>query len=227
MEWLFRGDYAQAPLSVPLVLLSLLLAFLTGQAIAWTYMVTHWGLSYSRTFVNALVFIPIITSAVMMVLSNNLIVAFGMMAVFAIVRFRNILRDTLDTAYILCCLVLGMACGTQRYPLAVVICVVIICLALYLHWTAFGSRHRYDAILSFQWQGNEKEFKHVEQILWKYAKKYKCATQRVDHLTGHIDYSFRLLMRDPSRITDLVGELKILEGISRISCMQAEDESEL
>jgi len=43
------------------------------------------------------------------VLVNNLVTAFGMMAVFAIVRFRNILRDTLDTTYILISLVIGMA----------------------------------------------------------------------------------------------------------------------
>jgi len=48
-----------------------------------------------------------------------------MMAVFAIVRFRNILRDTLDTSYILSCLVVGMACGTQRFPVAIVVVLLV------------------------------------------------------------------------------------------------------
>ncbi|MCD8481426.1 MAG: hypothetical protein LR015_01340 [Verrucomicrobia bacterium] len=56
----------------------------------------------------------------MMVLSNNLVTAFSLMALFAIVRFRNILRDTLDTCYILGCITLGMACGTGRYGTALV-----------------------------------------------------------------------------------------------------------
>lgn len=227
MEWFIRSDYAQAPLSPTLVILSLLLAFLTGQAIAWTYMATHWGLSYSRTFVNSLVFIPVITSAVMMVLANNLVTAFGMMAVFAIVRFRNILRDTLDTAYILSCLVMGMACGTRRYPVAVLVCVMIIAMALYLHWTAFGSRHRYDTILNFRWQGSESQFEAVQRTIWRYARRSKCATQRFDQLSGTVDYSYRLLMRDPARVQELVQELRQLAGVTHVSCVQAEDESEL
>ena len=93
----FRGDFAAVPTNVPAMVLSLLLAFAGGHVIAWVYMFTHTGLSYSRSFVNSLVVMPVVVAMVMTVLSNNLVTAFGLMAVFAIVRFRNILRDTLDT----------------------------------------------------------------------------------------------------------------------------------
>ena len=118
MRLFFQGDYSLLPPNWPAVLLALLLAFACGHIIAWVYMFTHSGLSYSRSFVNALIIMPTIVALVMMVLSNNLITAFGMMAVFAIVRFRNILRDTLDTSYVLAVLVIGMAAGTQNLILA-------------------------------------------------------------------------------------------------------------
>lgn len=100
-DWLINGDYAAAPLNIPAMLLGLMLAFLAGQLMAWVYMGTHAGLSYSRSFVTSLVIIPVLVALVMAVLSNNLVTAFGLMAVFAIVRFRNVLRDTMDTAYVL------------------------------------------------------------------------------------------------------------------------------
>ncbi|HYV28636.1 MAG TPA: hypothetical protein VFA77_13955, partial [Candidatus Eisenbacteria bacterium] len=84
----FRSDNAAVPINVPAMVLGLLLAFLGGHVIAWVYMFTHTGLSYSRSFVNSLVVIPIVVALVMMVLSNSLVTAFGLMAVFAIVRFR-------------------------------------------------------------------------------------------------------------------------------------------
>src|ERR1700745_2107818 len=117
-NWMLRGDYALVPVHLPTLLLVLLLAMLCGQAIAWVYMLTHSGLSYSRSFVNSLVVMPILVALVMQVLNNNLVTAFGLMAVFAIVRFRNILRDTLDTTYVLSVIVLGMACGTQKFTTA-------------------------------------------------------------------------------------------------------------
>ena len=49
----------------------------------------------------------------------------AVMAVFAIVRFRNILRDTLDTTYVLTVIVVGMASGTFKFASAVVGCLLV------------------------------------------------------------------------------------------------------
>ena len=83
MDWLSHGDYAASPLNISLLILGLLLAFVCGQVLAWVYMATHAGLSYSRSFTNSLVMLPILVSLVMQVLNNNLVTAFGLMAVFA------------------------------------------------------------------------------------------------------------------------------------------------
>src|SRR6187549_755954 len=130
-----HGDYGMAPTNFPAMALGLLLAFAMGHIIAWVYMLTHAGLSYSRSFVNALVLMPTIVSIVMGVLANSLITAFGMMAVFAIVRFRNILRDTLDTTYVLTSIVIGMATGTQKYASAILGCALVSMAMLYLWYT--------------------------------------------------------------------------------------------
>lgn len=227
MDWLFRADYAVTPISVPLLVLGLVLAFLGGQALAWVYMLTHSGLSYSRNFVASLVVIPVLTAAVMQVLANNLITAFGMMAVFAIVRFRNILRDTLDTSYILSCLVVGMACGTQRFPVAIVVVLLITAIMFYLWASAFGSRHRYDVIVNVHWGRPLAELGDVRQLLYRHSRRTHCASQRLNEAYGGTDLSYRLLLRDPNRLEDLVRELKALTGISRVTSLQSEDESEV
>ena len=143
LDRLLQGDYGSAPTNWPVVVLGLLLAFACGHVLAWVYMYTHSGLSYSRSFVNALVLMPMTVALVMGILSNNLVTAFGMMAVFAIVRFRNILRDTLDTTYVLLSLVIGMAAGTQKYSSAIMGCVVGSLALVYLWYTSFGSRQPY------------------------------------------------------------------------------------
>src|SRR5438874_13067047 len=147
----FRGDYAAVPTNVPVMILGLLLAFAGGHVMAWVYMLTHSGLSYSRSFVNSLIVMPTVVALVMMVLSNNLVTAFGLMAVFAIVRFRNILRDTLDTAYILCVIVIGMAAGTMKFATAIFGCLLLGGILSYLWFTSFGTRHRYDTIINLHW----------------------------------------------------------------------------
>src|SRR6266850_239437 len=121
-DWFFRGDYGAVPTDYAALLLALLLAFVCGHALAWLYMFTHTGLSYSRTYVNTLVIMPVIVALVMLILANNLVVAFGLMAIFAMVRFRTILRDTLDTTYVLAVVVIGLACGTMKFTTAAIGC---------------------------------------------------------------------------------------------------------
>src|SRR5262245_7545654 len=138
LAWFVQGDFGSAPPNWPAMMLGLLLAFAGGQVIAWVYIMTHSGFSYSRYFVNALIILPLVVGLVMLILSNYLVTACGMMAVFAIVRFRNILRDTLDTSYILIVIVLGMATGTQKFASAIMGTAIASMALLYLWYTSFG-----------------------------------------------------------------------------------------
>jgi hypothetical protein len=223
----FRGDYASTPVDVPILILGLLLAFLSGHILAWTYMLTHSGLSYSRSFVNSLVLLPILVALVMQVLSNNIVTAFGLMAVFAIVRFRNILRDTLDTGYILASIVIGMAAGTHRFTVAIIGCLLISLVLLSLWYTSFGSRHRYDVILNLHWARPLAELFALTRLLERHSLKVHCASQRSTEGYEGTDFSYRLLLRDNSRTSDLLKELRELPGVSRVTSLKAEDESEV
>jgi len=226
-SWLLYGDFGAAPPNWPAMILGLLIAFASGQILAWVYMLTHSGLSYSRSFVNALIIMPTIVSLVMMVLSNNLITAFGMMAVFAIVRFRNILRDTLDTTYVLTVIVIGMATGTQKFASAIIGCALVSMAMLYLWYTSFGSRHRYDVIVNLHWSRAVKELIDLRRILDRHSWKAHLASQRSHEGYEGTDLSYRLLLRDSKRVEDLLSELRQVSGVSRVTSMLAEDESEL
>src|ERR1041385_4529620 len=216
-DWMLRGDYALVPINLTTLILGLLLAMICGQVLAWVYMVTHSGLSYSRSFVNSLVVMPILVALVMQVLNNNLVTAFGLMAVFAIVRFRNILRDTLDTTYILSVIVLGMACGTQKFTTAVVGCTVVVGVLMALWYTSFGSRHRYDLLLNLHWARPLAELMELNHLLARHSLKAHCASQRSNEGYEGIDLSYRLLLRNSERVEDLLKEFRELHGVSRVT----------
>lgn len=226
-NWLLQGDYSVVPLNIPVMLLGLFLAFVCGQLIAWVYMLTHSGLSYSRSFVSALIVLPVLVAMVMMVMANNLVTAFGLMAVFAIVRFRNILRDTLDTTYILSVIVVGMACGTQKFTTAVIGCIMTSSIFVYLWSTSFGSRHRYDLIVNLHWSRPLSELLDLRKLLDRHSRRALCASQRSNEGYEGTDLSYRVLLRDPARVDELLAELRNLEGVSRVTSLKAEEESEL
>ena len=223
----FSADYSAQPMNIPAFLLGLCLAFLGGMALSATYMATHRGLSYSRAFVNSLAVIPMVVSVVMMVLNNNLVTAFGLMAVFAVVRFRNVLRDTLDTSYVLSVLVVGMACGTQRFSLGVVAALTIIATMFFLWYTNYGSRHRFDIIVNLHWERPLAELEFVQRVLQRHSHSMQCASQRSSDVAVGTDLSYRLLLRNPDISDALLEELRAVTGVSRLTALKAQEESEL
>jgi hypothetical protein len=226
-EWFLRGDYSVSATDYVSLVISLLLAFVCGHAIAWTYMFTHTGLSYSRSYVNSLILLPVLVALVMLVLSNNLVVAFGLMAIFSMVRFRSILRDTLDTTYVLSVIVVGLACGTMKFTSAILGCLAIVAVMVYFRVTSFGTRQRYDLILNLQWTRSAGELPDLLSLLKRHSRGVTCASQRSGEGQSGYDLSYRLLLRDPERTHELMDELKSLEGVARASSLKAGDESEL
>ena len=50
---------------------------------------------------------------------------------------------------------------------------------------------------------------------------------RSDETGSGADLSYWLLLRDPSRINELVTEVRDVNGVSNVSSIQADDESEV
>ena len=226
MDMFQHGDFNTTSGGVWTPLLCLLLAFVLGHVIGWVYMLTHSNLSYSRMFTASLVAIPVIVALVMILMAGNIFIAFGLLAVFAVVRFRNVLKDTRDTTFILWAIVMGMAVGTQRFGTAVLGCLCVGLVYIYLRFTSFGSRHRYDVVLSLHWAGESSAANALKPILHRHSVRAQLASQRGGGEDG-LDLSYRLLLRDPSRSRELLAELQATEGIAHASLYLREDESEV
>jgi len=229
MEEIFDAFATAAPADVQSVVMALLLAFILGQAIAWTYMQTHSGLSYSRSFVQSLVVLPIVLSVAMTVLAmaNSLVIAFGLMGAVAIVRFRNILKDTRDTTFLLLALVVGLAAGTYAFEVAVIGTAALCGVVVMLYYTDFGSRHHFDAILNFRLAGGAQALGDLNPIFRQYCRKSVMVSHRVSEEADAADFSYRLSLRDPARSSELVEKLTAAGGVSHMSMIQRNDESEV
>lgn len=227
MNAFLQGDYASAPTSIQTLILALLLSFLFGQLIAWVYVLTHSGVSYSRSFVVSLILLPVLVALVLLIMSNNIVTAFGLIAVFAVIRFRNALRDTLDTCYVLSVIILGTACGTMKFTTAIIGAAVLAGLMIFLWMTASGTRHRFDLILNLRWMRSPDELSAVRHLLERHALKVHIANQHFGVGMEGADLSYRVLLRDPARAAELLSELAAVPGVDRVSSVQAADESEI
>jgi hypothetical protein len=206
--------------------MSLLLAFILGQLAAWLYIYTHEGLSYSRAFTQSIVLLTVILSLGMMVIGNNIAIAFGLIGALAVIRFRNILKDTRDTSYIFFTLITGLATGTHRYQLAILGAIVFCLVALYLHWTQFGSRTQGDGFMRFRLKLDTFKVGPLQSIIKQYCRESHIVSQRFQE-TGDGELSYRLDLKRPEQANDFIREIRGLEGISNVSFVLQDEQCEL
>jgi len=229
-QWLslfLDGDYGGATANPETTGLIILLALILGQFVGWVYMGTHRGLSYSQTFVTSLVLIPILVAVMMVLMANSIVVAFGLLAVFAVVRFRNVLKDTRDTAFVLWAIIEGLGVGTLRFSTSLIAAAGIGAVVVYLRATDFGSRHRYDAILSLRLVGEPVAgLAALQRVLRRYSSRVLLANER-RHSDEGVDLSYRLLLRDARRDGELKAELDRMTDLEQISLYLRTDESEI
>ena len=105
------------------------------------------GVHGNRTFMQTLVMIEIVIALVMMVILNvrgtsAVAVAFGLMGALSVVRFRTIIKDNRDTAFVFLSVALGMAAGTGQYRIGAVGFIIIWLAFVLTEYTPWSLRHR-------------------------------------------------------------------------------------
>ncbi len=80
-----------------------------------SYRLSHQGSIYSKKFNVSLMALTTITTAVMIVIGNNIALSLGMVGALSIVRFRTAIKDSRDTIYIFWAIVAGICCGAGDF----------------------------------------------------------------------------------------------------------------
>ena len=104
--------------SIPLVLFTIVMAFVVGVFIYWVYKKTYRGVMFSNNFALTLILMTVITAPVVVCIRNNVALSMGMVGALSIVRFRTAVKDPLDTGYMFWALTMGILLGAGQFLLA-------------------------------------------------------------------------------------------------------------
>ncbi len=220
METLLRSlALRPEPWTTGEIIVNLVVAFMLGLFIAWTYRSTHRQLTVSFSFMNTLVLLAMIMTLVMMVIGNNIARAFGLAGAMSIIRFRTVVKDTRDTAFVFFALASGMGTGTGNLRLSLIGTLLIGLFIFILHWTRHGSVSRNEFLLNLRMlpPENEEERKVYLPIFEQFLKKHRLVTVKSTKMGDSLKMTFHVVMKDPEDTETLVAELSGLEGIHRVS----------
>ncbi len=115
IDWLTPPSDANASIRLTDMLIRMIAALLFGLGVALVFRWSH-GRNHARatTLTTTLVLLSLLIALVSMVIGSSVAMAFSLVGALSIVRFRTVVEDTRDTAFVIFAVVVGMSAGAGQ-----------------------------------------------------------------------------------------------------------------
>jgi len=209
------------------VLLRLVVALILGGVVAWVYRCSRRETEVSPSFPVTLVLLSVLIAMVTQVIGDNVARAFSLVGALSIVRFRTVVRDTQDTAYVIFAVVVGMAVGANDIWVSLIgIGVVTV--------ATFSMKRTHAAIAESQLGfvlGLRLGLGHdLEPLLGGVLDTHLQHRQLVSVATARqglaLDFTFETRFRPDHPVDDLVQALNRVEGVQSVQLRRRDFDQE-
>lgn len=205
------------------ILLNMSLALVLGMLLASVYRYTHKGLSYSQSFTLTIVFVTTIVAISLMAIESSLARAFALVGAMSIIRFRTVVKDTKDTAYVFAGLAIGMASGTGGHFLAVMGTVFISAMALVLYKTNFGATTKSEFMLRFTFEQSYDSKKYLD-ALNKYCKRSSLLHVEPSGNGQCVTTTIDVVLKGNQDTNKFVSEFTKIDGVSDVNLIASKSD---
>ena len=206
------------------VIINLILSFFLGLFISYVYKQTHKGMSYSQSFMITNIFIALIVCMVIMIIGNSIARAFALVGALSIIRFRTVIKDTKDIAYIFWSLAAGMACGTSSYFIAVLGTIIIALIAFILFKTNYGSIYKSEFILQLRYKKDNDEKAQYNQIFQEYCSSTTILNSEASGDNESLKLTFDIRLKEDKNLEKFTLELNNTAGVSEVAIVASKND---
>ena len=213
-------NLAPTEFSAAVIVLNIVFCLVLELVIVYIYKKTHQGLSYSSSFVFTFVLVGVLGAVIMMVVQHNLARAFGLLGAFSLIRFRTILKETRDIAFLFFALAIGIAIGTSNYAIAFISTFLISgAIWLFYRYNVGQMRSRLGHILTFSVPGAYK-MDDLRALLKEYTESFQLLQARAHG--EYTRYVFAIQTKETVNPADIVGVLRENKHLSDLELLSEE-----
>ena len=200
------------------------LAFVLGGIVAAIYRATHRDEPITPSFPRTLVLMSILISMVTQVIGDNMARAFSLTGALAIVRFRTVVRDTQDTAFVIFAVIVGMAAGADHLWVAIVGAIVVGTAILIMRpRRSVTGWSQEECVLSLRLPVESEPEGLLAPVFKKHVLNFEIRSVATAKKGASLELNYRLRLRDGARPFELISELTKLEGVESVDLSRAEE----
>jgi hypothetical protein len=208
-------------------LVAILISYLLSQSVAFVYMLTHQGVSYSRSFVVSLVAAGLVSTVLMLAIGNNLARGLGIVGTLALIRFRMQLHDPMDMMYVFAAFAGGVAAGTGNFATGGIGIAAFLMVTSTLQLTGFGSRHCHDGVLRVQLPPSEPSETALLDALKTHCRQFAAITVREVAQGRELERIYQITLRSTGKEALLVKDVAAISGAHAVSIAMQEATHEI
>lgn len=188
-------------------LIAIVLSFVLCTIISMVYKATYQGNRYSQSFAHTIIIMGVVVSLIMMVIGNNVAVAFGLVGAFSIIRFRTAMSDPRDIATIFFSMAVGIACGLGYYMVAALFAVSVSLIMFLLTRFQYGqmpARQRLRIVIpeTVSYDGL------FDDIFKQYFKSYELTGVETVNMGTAFELEYSVQLRNMKDMKPLLDQLR-------------------
>lgn len=193
--------------SMGMSLLAMLITTLLSIAITKIYQLTFNGERYSQNFIHTIIIMSVVVSVVMNVVSDNAGVAFGLFAVFSLIRFRSAVTDAKDIAYIFFGLSVGMTSGLYQFELAIIL-TIFACVLIYALYKWEYGKGKDMQILKVTIPENLNHENLLDDVFDEFTLNHSLRQVETTNLGTMIMYTYAIRSKNNTKDKDLLDRIR-------------------
>ncbi len=198
------------------------MALVLGVAVALIYRWARRGEAVRWTFVTTLVLLATVIAMATQVIGDNVARAFSLVGALSVVRFRTVVKDTQDTAFVILAVVVGMASGANHLVVGIVGLGLIVAASLALWPHRADGWHKVECTLTLRIALSSGVRPAAEQLLTGSARQFTLTSVGTARQGSSLELTYRVFLRPGCSPAELVMELNAIEGIESVGLQQGE-----
>lgn len=192
----------------------LILSLVFGLLVVWVYKSTRRSATVTATFPATLVLLSILIAMVTQVIGDNIARAFSLVGALSVVRFRTVVRDSKDTAFVIAAVAMGMAIGLGQGAVATFgIATFGLAAWLFRDRVPIEEAALREMQITIRMAWSRELEAQVEATLRKYATDIETSSASTVKQGVGMDVTYKLSMAHTVSLTQLISELSRIEGV--------------
>jgi uncharacterized membrane protein YhiD involved in acid resistance len=213
-------------LTIEEIILNIVTACIMSMLVVGVYRVTNRSKALNKSLVLTMVILSMVVCLVMMVIGNSIARAFSLVGALSIIRFRTVVKDNRDIAYIFFALAAGMSAGVGAYTLSLFGVGTILGLLLMLDFIKFGAAPKGLYLLRFQYLTSDTDEETFRPVFDEFLATDRRVSVKTVRMGQFIEHTYMVRVKKDVIEQKFVAVLSAVEGMDRVSLVADDNESE-